>query len=83
MQGEHDPHMAPPDLGWHRRYVEVSHKASDMFQELWDDPRREGAEDLGDWVETIMTLLTFRPRTRDDIEREVQEGLYPREGGEA
>jgi len=43
-----------------------------LLDDLQNDPNMEHAEDLGDWVETIATLMSFRPTTRDDIEIEVR-----------
>jgi len=69
---DRDESMAPPDLGWHRKYVRNSMEIIALIDDLQNDPRMEGAEDLGDWVETIGTLMSFRPHTRDEIEIEVR-----------
>jgi hypothetical protein len=79
-----DPKMAPPNLAWHRLYVRNSLEVSRLLDELQNHPDMEHAEDLGDWVETMSTLMSFRPTTRDDIEYEVRrdmgvlaKGSYP------
>jgi hypothetical protein len=53
-------------------YVRNSLEISRLLDELQNDPGMEKAEDLGDWVETMSTLMSFRPTTRDDIEVEVR-----------
>lgn len=76
--------MAPPNREWHRMYVRHSMEIIRLCDELQNHPAMEGAEDLGDWIETIGTLMSFRPSTRDDIEYEVRremgilaKGSYP------
>jgi hypothetical protein len=71
-----DPEMAPSDLGWHYRYSVWLYSTMDELAKLQEDPAFEDAEDLGDYVETIHTLLTFAPRTRDDIDRAARESVY-------
>jgi hypothetical protein len=46
-----------------------------LVDDLQNDPDMEHAEDLGDWVETLATLLSFRPLTRNDIELEVRKEM--------
>lgn len=82
----HDAEMAPPNLDWHRKYVRNSMEISKLLDELQNDPNMEQAEDLGDWIEMLGTLMSFRPQTRDDIEYEVRrrmgilaKGAYPKE----
>lgn len=77
-------HMAPPDRSWHKLYVRNSLEVQRLLDELQNHPGMEKAEDLGDWVETMATLMSFRPTTRDDIEYEVRrdmgvlaKGSYP------
>jgi hypothetical protein len=53
-------------------YVRHSMRIGQLLDELQNSPDMEHAEDLGDWVETIATLMSFRPNTRDDIEVEVR-----------
>ena len=69
---EKDESMAPPHLAWHHKYVRNSMEIIRLLDDLQNDPNMEHAEDLGDWVETIATLMSFRPTTRDDIEIEVR-----------
>jgi len=72
---DHDPRMAPPNLAWHRKYVRILIKVWALLDDLQNDPRIEGAEDLGYWVEMLNTLISFRPTTRDDIELDVRREL--------
>jgi len=72
---DHDDSMAPPQLEWHRKYVRNHLEISRLLDELQNDPAMEKAEDLGDWVETLSTLVTFHPTTRDDIEIEVRKEM--------
>lgn len=69
---DHSPEMAPPDLTWHRLYVRNSMRVIELLDEIQNHPGMQHAEDLGDWVETVATLMSFRPNTRDDIELEVR-----------
>lgn len=71
----HDAELAPSNVEWHRMYVRNSLQISRLLDELQNHPDMEHAEDLGDWVEAIGTLNTFRPRTRDDIELEVRKEM--------
>jgi hypothetical protein len=70
-----DPDMAPPNLAWHRKYVRNHMEMIRLVDDLQNDPDMEHAEDLGDWVETLATLLSFRPLTRNDIELEVRKEM--------
>lgn len=70
-----DPDMAPPNLAWHRKYVRNHMEMIALVDDLQNDPDMEHAEDLGDWVETLATLLSFRPLTRNDIELEVRKEM--------
>lgn len=72
---DHDETMAPAHLPWHRLYVRNSMEISRLLAELQDHPAMADAEDLGDWVETVATLMSFRPQTRDDIELEVRKEM--------
>ena len=74
---EHDPTMAPSDLLWHEQYERVFMKFQRDLEELQTHPSFKDAEDLGDYVESITTLHTFRPRTRDDIVRKVRKEIHP------
>lgn len=67
--------MAPPNLAWHRKYVRNHMEMIALVDDLQNDPDMEHAEDLGDWVETLATLLSFRPLTRNDIELEVRKEM--------
>lgn len=72
-----DPHMAPSDLSWHEDYERAFARFDQDLHKLQEHPAFSDAEDLGDYVETMDTLLSFRPRTRDDIVRKVNREFYP------
>jgi hypothetical protein len=74
---EHDPTMAPSDLSWHEQYERVFMRFQNELDALQAHPAFKDAEDLGDYVESITTLHTFRPRSRDDIVRKIQGEIYP------
>lgn len=75
--------IAPPNREWHELYVRNCHKASALLMEVTLAAGMAQAEDLGDWVESMSTLMAFRPRTRYDIETKIRQELYPpTEGGE-
>lgn len=80
--GQRGEGMAPPALEWHYAYELAFQQISEIFWELerlqsrlrrannrgvWDDG------DLGDYAETIATLLSFMPHTRDDIRKQAKE----------
>lgn len=55
--------MAPPDAEWHQMFTDLHFEMSRRFRELMEHPSYSGSEDLGDWVDTITTLLSFAPHT--------------------
>lgn len=78
--------MAPPNLVWHQNFAmgmqqigqiadwlrETSKQPADWDEEkygLWD------CGDLGDYVDMLSTLLSFRPHTDINIENAVRETL--------
>jgi hypothetical protein len=73
---EPDEDMAPHDLKWHRQYSKTFAIFSSNLELLKAHPAFEGAEDLGDYVDTISHLLSFRPHTRTDIEKDVYTELF-------
>lgn len=68
--------MAPSDLNWHRLYAETMNRIWRELFELQNHPSTEDAEDLGDYVDALATLVTFRPTTRVDLEREARDKVY-------
>lgn len=70
------PEMAPSDLHWHRQYAKTFALMGKYLDELRAHPSMEGAEDLGDYTETISDLLSFRPHTRPDIEKDVMKEVF-------
>lgn len=74
-EGQTDPEMAPSDLSWHAEYERWLQGTQKQLDSLQKHPSFSDAEDLGDYVETISTLLSFAPRTRDDIRIAVKEEL--------
>jgi hypothetical protein len=63
-----DRDLAPYDEAWHHMYVHAHLEAGRLFSDLMNHPAFEDGEDLKDWVETVATLLSFRPQTLDEIE---------------
>lgn len=70
--GEVEPQLAPPHTRWHYRYAMNMRLIGGLFLELTQDPAFDQAEDLGDYVEAMGTLHSFRPRTREDFEQHAQ-----------
>jgi hypothetical protein len=68
--------LAPPNQEWHMLYATIFWGLTKDLAKLQDHPSFAQAEDLGDWVETISTLTSFRPRTRNDYESEAYEMVY-------
>lgn len=68
MTVEHDDaKLAPPDREWHIAYERWLNRTIEGLIELQQHPSFAQSEDLGDYVDCISTLLTFAPRTRDDL----------------
>jgi hypothetical protein len=63
MQG-----MAPPDAEWHQMYADGMVTIGKVLWDLQTHPSAAKAEDLGDWVEALMTLVTFFPHTHKYFE---------------
>ena len=76
IEGEVDESLAPRWVEWHRLYATNNWKITQLLAELREHPAFEDAEDLGDWVETMETLQSFRPRTKVNIERETHVEVY-------
>lgn len=86
--------MAPPNEAWHRLYATAIAVTNHVWEGLIEDEAFKQAEDLGDWAETIHTLMSFAPRTDETIMREERERVaqivkdfrdirgLPEEGGE-
>lgn len=75
--------LAPSDPKWHRKYAALFLRFSRELDALHADEAMSDAEDLGDYVETIATLLTFRPHTMLEIERDAYEDVYGKERADA
>lgn len=73
---DEDPkNWAPSDPEWHEMYARTM---QGIFYQLWElqqHPDTKYAEDLGDWIETLTTLMSFRPRTHPAIEEKVKRAL--------
>jgi len=78
-----DPDLAPSDPSWHKAYAEAFLRFSRELDDLQFHEAFKDAEDLGDYVETIGHLLSFRPHTRQDIERDAYEAVYGKEAADA
>lgn len=74
---------APRDPNWHMTYATLFTEFSKRLDELQEHPAFAGAEDLGDYVDTISRLLSFRPRTHMPIERDAYEVLHGKEAADA
>lgn len=66
---------APPDRGWHELYARTMQGMFWELQTLTMHPAFKDAEDLGDFAECLGTLLSFRPRTAESIEKPIREEL--------
>lgn len=81
------PHMAPSDPKWHRAYarlfLSLSRALDSLNEEAMTFSEEDAAEDLGDYVETIATLISFRPHTDIEIERDAYEDVYGKEAADA
>lgn len=73
FKGQREEGMAPPDLGWHFQYEVFLAQSQQAIRELESDPAFKDAEDLGDWLEALGTLLSFAPRSRQDIQQKARE----------
>jgi hypothetical protein len=81
------PDWAPSDPKWHREYANLflrfSCELDALNEEAMGFSEGDAAEDLGDYVETISTLLTFRPHTNIEVERDAYEDVYGKEAADA
>lgn len=79
--------LAPSDPLWHRTYAVLFLKFSRDLDRLNEEANEfsdeDAAEDLGDYVETISCLLTFRPHTVLEIERDAYEIVYGKEAADS
>lgn len=75
------PAMAPSDPKWHLRYAQAFLEFTQTLDELRDT--MGNAEDLGDYVGAIADLLTFRPHTLQDIERDAYEAVYGKDAADS
>jgi hypothetical protein len=71
-----DKRLAPPNVAWHEAYERWLHSTMKAAEELKTLEGYDKAEDLGDYVDTIDTLLSFAPHSRDDIHSRIMEEVY-------
>jgi hypothetical protein len=69
--------LSPSDPDWHLQYELVFMRFQYELDQLKELEAFEDAEDLGDYVECLTTLLSFRPRSRWDLVAEA--GVYHEE----
>jgi hypothetical protein len=72
--------MAPPDPEWHLMYAKRMQQISKILDSFYDQAGLQihpGAEDLGDWVETLSSLMSFRPHTDKYFEDAARENPLP------
>ena len=81
MEVYDDSRLAPPDKSWHEEYTRWLHETQRWAMRLQQHPSFELAEDLGDYVETIGTLLSFAPQTRPDIVSKVMKEIHANDPG--
>jgi hypothetical protein len=72
FEGQIDETMAPTNLAWHYEYVKLMQRIDAEVRAFKDMDVVGEVGDLDDWVDMLSTLLSFRPATRDDIEREAR-----------
>jgi hypothetical protein len=67
--GQVDLEMSPTDLSWHYEYAKTRLRIGKELDALLSHPSCRDAEDLGDYIEGLRTLISFMPSTREDIHR--------------
>lgn len=73
---------APHDPEWHKMYIHAIARFQRDLDRLKEHPAFHDAEDLGDWVDCMVTLMSFYPHTSSDLEREIREAYYTDEDRE-
>lgn len=61
---------------WCFLYALNMRRIGGLLDELQNHPTFKGTEDLGDYVETLGSLMSFRPHTRDNIEDRAHHEYY-------
>lgn len=69
--------LAPPDLKWHLEFAMAFAMFGKSLEVLMAHPAFKEAEDLGDYVDTISHLLSFRPHTSKAIEQNAYKVVFP------
>jgi len=71
-----DTKLAPPNVSWHEAYERWLYGTMKGLEELKTLEGYEKAEDLGDYVDTIDSLLSFAPHSRSDIQSRIRDEVY-------
>lgn len=66
--------LAPSDLEWHVLYQKTMLTFYPALEVLINHPGFKDAEDLGDYVEALQTMIGFRPSTHPHIVEAVRDG---------
>lgn len=67
---------APANAHWHRTYAKGMALVTQMLEKIQKADGYEDAEYLGDYVQTVHNLLTFRPMTLPEIEADARGEVY-------
>lgn len=68
--------LAPPDPTWHRQYAKTFALIYKHLEALRSHPGMQDAEDLGDYIDTIVSLLSFRPHTVREVEEDAYKDVF-------
>lgn len=71
-----DSTLAPPNIAWHEAYERWLYGMMKGAEDLTKLEGFDKAQDLGDYVETISTLLSFSPHSRHDIQSRIRDEVY-------
>lgn len=68
--------LAPSDPAWHVLYAETMQTIFNSLSRLDSHPAAHDGEDLTDFVDMLLTLISFRPQTVPEIEKSVRAKMH-------
>jgi hypothetical protein len=71
-----DTKLAPPNVSWHEAYERMLYRTFKALEELQKLEGYDKAEDLGDYVDALSSLLSFAPHSRSDIQSRIRDEVY-------